>query len=212
METRNSKEQQELLQERVSNDELHELLERLGQAELGGPEAPTVGAIVEATGASPVEIGRLLGQIRQEQFEKRFSDTFQDHEHRIEKLESRPVERNRVTYNEEFDEEQREILQEYADREVARRKTGPLVLFLLLVLGLIIIAVANSGTTGHSPNYGPGVTGFGTEDPRTGTRVERTMDGRYLVHNRDGTQRPATADEASQLDAEEAMLHAERRR
>jgi hypothetical protein len=211
VETHNSREQRELLQEHVTDAELRELLERLGKAEMGGPEEATVGAIVEATGASPVEVGRILSQVRQEQYEQRFAETFDDHEERIEKLESVPVTRTR-TYREEFDPEHREILKEYAERTALEKRTRPYMLLIMIALALIVLAVVNSPRGEQDSNVvPPGAAGFGQEDPTTGKRVERGMDGTYSVHTRDGAVRPATADEVRELDTAEALLNSQRR-
>jgi hypothetical protein len=118
VESQYSNEQKELLAERLSAIEVSELLERLGNASLGGPEESTVGAVIEATGASPLEVGRLLAEIRQENLERRFSETFDDHEDRIERLELTGV---RKTQMREFDPEKRQILEELAAVEQRKR-------------------------------------------------------------------------------------------
>lgn len=78
-----------LLAEPLGEAEVRELLERLGQAEFGGDERATVGAVIEATGADPVQIARFLAEIRGKALEERFKSAFDDHETRIDRLEER---------------------------------------------------------------------------------------------------------------------------
>jgi len=54
----------DLLSERLNADELRTLLERLQTHEAAAAAMPTVGAVVEATGADPTLIARLLADIR----------------------------------------------------------------------------------------------------------------------------------------------------
>lgn len=78
-----------LLQETVSDDELRIILDRLGHEEFGDDPATTVQDIVEGTGADPVVIGRILADVRKEEFEKRFGLQLQKHEQRIDEHEER---------------------------------------------------------------------------------------------------------------------------
>lgn len=77
------------MRETVSDDELRIILERLGQEEFGGEPATTVQDIVEGTGADPIMIGRILADVRKEEFEKRFGLQLKHHEQRIEEHEER---------------------------------------------------------------------------------------------------------------------------
>jgi hypothetical protein len=79
----------ELLAEPLTDEEVRDLLERLGSKEFGGPENATVNSVVEATGASVATVGNLLAQIRKEDFEERFGLRLDHHESRIETLEER---------------------------------------------------------------------------------------------------------------------------
>src|SRR6476659_6924458 len=80
---------EQLRAESLTDQEVHELLERLGAKEFGGAENATIGAVAEATGNEPEAIGRLLAEIRKEDFEKRFGLQLGEHEARIETLEER---------------------------------------------------------------------------------------------------------------------------
>ncbi len=64
--------EQLLLEQEVTNEELHEILRRLGEQEFALSGQSRVGDIVEATGASPRTIGMILGNIRKEDWEERF--------------------------------------------------------------------------------------------------------------------------------------------
>lgn len=79
----------DLLAEPLSDAEVQTLLERLGAHEFGGPETATLGAVVEATGSDAATVGRLLAEVRKEDFEKRFGLELKDHGRRIESLEER---------------------------------------------------------------------------------------------------------------------------
>ncbi len=78
---------EDLLSEQMSDAEVRTLLERLGSKEFGGSESATVGAVVEATGTDVEIVGRLLAEIRKENFEKRFGLQLKDHGRRIDTLE-----------------------------------------------------------------------------------------------------------------------------
>ncbi len=63
---------EELLAEEVTDAELREILDRLGQDEFGGSGQSRVGDIVELTGIPPEAIGRILADIRKDEWERRF--------------------------------------------------------------------------------------------------------------------------------------------
>jgi hypothetical protein len=203
VESQYSNEQNELLGERLSDAEVRELLERLGDESLGGPEEPTVGAVIEATGASPLEVGRLLAEIRQESLERRFSETFDDHEGRIEKLELTGV---RTSQAREFDPEKRQILEELAAVEQRKRSGGPIGVVLILV-ALLAMGVFLTNTSQAVRRVSP--SGFGMTDPQTGVEMSRTMNGAYRVQGPNGLNREATPEERSQIDAMEMMSRSE---
>lgn len=77
----------ELLNETVTDAELREILDRIGHAEFDGNTQTTVRDIVEGTSADPMLVARLLGEIRKEDWEKKFGQRIDEHEDRIEKLE-----------------------------------------------------------------------------------------------------------------------------
>ncbi len=80
--------EQELLAEQVTDAEVRLIMERLSFEQFECPNA-TVGAVVEATGATPITIARILGQIRKTAFEERFNETFLVHEERLDHLEDK---------------------------------------------------------------------------------------------------------------------------
>jgi hypothetical protein len=202
VESQYSDDQNELLSECLSEAEVRELLERLGDASLGGPEEPTVGAVVDATGASPLEVGRLLAAMRQESLERRFCETFENHEDRIEKLELTGPRTGQIR---EFDPEKRQILEDLAAVEQRNRSGGPLGVILML-LALLAMGAFLSNTTRSGPRTPP--TGFGMIDPQTGVEMSRTMNGAYRVQGPNGLNREATPEERSQIDGAEMMLGA----
>ena len=76
-----------LAREELTPAELRALLERIGQAELGGSDAPTVGAVAEATGKAALEVGEMLASLRGEDFRRRFEHVLSNHEGRLRRLE-----------------------------------------------------------------------------------------------------------------------------
>jgi hypothetical protein len=80
---------QNLLDEELTKDELSEVLRRLGRWELGGSESSTIRDVAEATSADPQAIGRLLADIRKENFEEKYGLKIEEHEERIERLENK---------------------------------------------------------------------------------------------------------------------------
>jgi len=79
----------ELLQQTVSDAELREILERIGHEEFNGNPLTTIQDIAEGTSAEPAAIGRILGEIRKEDWEKKFGLELKDHARRIITLEAK---------------------------------------------------------------------------------------------------------------------------
>lgn len=73
-----------LLNEEVQDAEVREILERLAARDLGGSELATVGALCEATGATPQLVARLLAEIRQTNLDEKFGAILDDHEAALE--------------------------------------------------------------------------------------------------------------------------------
>ncbi len=79
----------ELLQQTVTDAELREILERIGHEEFNGNPLTTIQDIAEGTSADPAAIGRILGEIRKEDWEQRFGLELKDHAKRIITLEAK---------------------------------------------------------------------------------------------------------------------------
>lgn len=77
----------DLLTQEISDEELKELLRRLGEIEFAWNPKTSIKDVVEATSADPLLIGRLLADIRKEDWEERFGLQVDDHEDRIERIE-----------------------------------------------------------------------------------------------------------------------------
>jgi len=77
----------ELLTQEITDDELKELLTRLGEIEFAWNPKTSIKDVVEATSADPLLIGRLLADIRKEDWEERFGLQVDDHEDRLERIE-----------------------------------------------------------------------------------------------------------------------------
>ncbi len=74
---------EELAAQELTPTELRSLLERIGRQEFGGSDAPTVGAVAETTGLSPLEVGQLLADLRGVAFQERFGALLANHEQRL---------------------------------------------------------------------------------------------------------------------------------
>ncbi len=79
--------EEQLLAEHLDDVEVRQVLERLSFEQFVFETGATVGAVVEATGATPLTIARIVGEIRKTSFEARFQQTFGRHDRRIEALE-----------------------------------------------------------------------------------------------------------------------------
>lgn len=79
---------EELAAQELTAAELRNLLERIGKTELGS-DAPTVGAVAEATGLTAAEVGHLLADLRGVSFQERFGNVLNDHEGRIRLIEKK---------------------------------------------------------------------------------------------------------------------------
>lgn len=62
---------EEILREPLSKSEVGQLLARYGAHEFAPPDVPTLGAVVEATGADPIALAQMLAEIRGETFAQR---------------------------------------------------------------------------------------------------------------------------------------------
>jgi len=78
----------ELLSQEVTDEELRKLLERLGEIEFAWSPRTTVGDVVEATASDPLTLGRLLANIRKEDWEERFGLRLSDVENRVARIEN----------------------------------------------------------------------------------------------------------------------------
>lgn len=79
---------EELAAQELTAAELRTLLKRIGKAEFGS-DAPTVGAVAEATGLTAAEVGHLLADLRGASFQARFGTVLNDHEGRIRFIEKK---------------------------------------------------------------------------------------------------------------------------
>jgi hypothetical protein len=133
--------EEKLADQPVTDLELKEILRRLGELESCVNALPTIGDISEATSREPAEIGRLLALIRKEAWEDRFGIRIEDHEQRLEQIESRlnptvaspPVQ---YVYS-PISEKQRIQLQYLIEKD---RSKSPALLIVGLVLAAAIIA------------------------------------------------------------------------
>lgn len=166
------------LAERISDNELREILQRLGEAEFGGDERATVGAVVEATGADAATILRFLGEIRQRSLDDQ-RKAMTAMERRVARLESRPAEvPTHVVYR------------EAEARSEGSKAVSTAFVFALVCIALILFLIVLSSPPRHS--FTEGAT-YSTE-VHDGTLV-LGPDGEPKVKLRDGGTRQPTSEE-----------------
>ena len=186
----------ELQSEPLSDQEVHELLDRLGAKEFGGSEQATIGAVAEATGSDAVTIGRLLAEIRKEDFEKRFGLQLGEHEARLETLEERTDRIQRAERTAEqtvrakpMDPYAEAAIERLAEREQRRQEMRPYAIVLAIIMFIVFIAmIGNKNSRYSSPGRSVSVeVGDG----------QLTMDehGDMWVQKPDGTRRNPTDEE-----------------
>jgi hypothetical protein len=151
----------ELRQQEITDAELRELLERLGQEEMGGSGLSRVGDVVEATGASSQVIGRMLADIRKDDWERRFG------------LRQEVVEKKVETHGRILSDHERRLTspggqtrtdEELYDAMLAERQRRHLpAAILALVVGfimvIVLISAIGSKNAERNSHYPP-------EDPR----------------------------------------------
>lgn len=146
--------QADLLAEPLSDAEVRTLLERLGSREFGGSEEATLGAVVEATGAEPALVGRLLAEIRKGEIEQKFGSQLQDHTERIETLEERTriAEVGSYVYATPLDRHQKIALDRLAEEERQKESRSSYgYVWVLLIAIIAITAMIVGGAKLDSP-------------------------------------------------------------
>lgn len=170
------------LAERVSDVELRQVLERLGEAQFGGDERATVGAVVEATGADAATVLRILGEIRAEAIEaQRIAMAAMDQ--RVSRLETQ----RRVS---SFDPESR-----YLETDFSESARGRASLIIALVTGALFLVfflgLARMSARPARPSFDPMIS-VSTDDGW----VSRDENGSLRVRRQDGTTRDVSAEES----------------
>jgi hypothetical protein len=193
----------ELLAEPLTDEEVRDLLERLGSKEFGGPEHATVGAVVEATGANPATIGNLLALIRKEDFEEKFGLKLEEHEERIDNLEdhARNAERTAgqkqayVSSKSQLDPYQQRALERLAKEERQREMMNPVAIVAAVVMVLYFIVSLGGQCDSKRKNEPYSSTSYQTSE---GT-VHLDSRGNSWVELKSGGIRAATEEELSPL-------------
>lgn len=166
----------ELLIQEITDDELKELLRRLGEIEFAWNPRTSIKDVVEATSADPLLIGRLLADIRKEDWEERFGLRVDDHEDRLERTEEEQRRTRRllnftsmartksIQHRAEMPtpavSSQTEDPEEYFESTVSKqmRYFGYAVVacFALGFLIFLAVTLVNALTSGHSNGLPPG--------------------------------------------------------
>jgi hypothetical protein len=195
----------DLLAEPLTDDEVRDLLERLGSKEFGGSDQATVGAVVEATGADVQTVGSLLAQIRKEDFQERFGLRLEEHEVRIDSLETkvrRPL--PHVRSEPQLDLYQERALERLANEERQREALRPIAAVCACVAALILL-VAVGGQCDSRRDAGPyWESSYAVSDGM----VHLNHRGESWVELKSGGRRPATNEEVAPL----YLLQAQRSR
>ena len=172
------------LAERVSDDELREILQRLGEADFGGDERATVGVVVEVTGVDLATVLRLLGEIRQRDLDAH-REALAAVESRVARLESRPIPPSRVVYRER--EEPSE----------SSKAVGAIALLLSVFVAWTVYLAASQS----SPAQGAIIDGAAISNDVGDGTLTFGPDGQVVVLLRGGGTRPITHEEKARADA-----------
>jgi hypothetical protein len=165
------------LEERLSAEELREVLLVLGEADVGGDERATVGALVEATGADVATVLRILGEVRHRAIQSQRT-SLEEVERRVRQLEERHAGSISSDQGCLVDED---------DRTFAKMAA---VLVAVVVFLLFAVVVAGNHRAMKPRADGPTYS-FEVAD---GT-VTMYNDLSVEVIRKDGTKRPPTSDE-----------------
>lgn len=182
----------DLLSQEITDEELRDLLTRLGEIEFAWSPRTTLKDVVEATSADPVVIGRLLAEIRKEDWEERFGLRLDSVEDRVTQIENHgPNEQLRCSHQILLAAEEVEELRQLADERRREKTVGIVAVLIILPILLIIGLIASSGqpvgthNVPYSPRFSVGSEGKETYYDQKGD----------IVTNDHGNIRPATNDE-----------------
>jgi len=193
----------ELLAEPLTDEEVRDLLERLGSKEFGGSEHSTVNSVVEATGASVETVGNLLALIRKEDFEEKFGLKLEEHEERIDTLENHARQAVRAAYGQKtygrrdphLDPYQQRALERLAEEERQREALGPIAAVVACVIVLVFLVVMG-GQCDSNRNRAPD---WSSSYRITDGTVHLNSNGESWVELKSGGRRPATDQEVAPL-------------
>lgn len=153
-----------------------------------------MGAISEATGATPVAIGRMLAEIRQENLHERFGRKIETHETKISTLEQR-TERLARARREHIDPEVAREIEEVARERIRKRQQAPYAIGIIFILGVILL----SGICSKSQPFAvsPYPVGSRTVSTDIGNGEQLTVNerGDVWVKTKDGGRRQPTEKE-----------------
>jgi hypothetical protein len=143
-----------LVAEELTSEEVRDLLERLNAQDMGGSENATVGSVVEATGSDPLTVGRLLAEIRKEDFEERFGLKLDEHGARIDSLEGRLKSVHKpVRSSQPLDHYQQVALDRLAEQERQRETMKPVAIVIIAIA--IMLALLLFLAAGQQPPVTP---------------------------------------------------------
>ncbi|MBX3119823.1 MAG: hypothetical protein KF784_12210 [Fimbriimonadaceae bacterium] len=157
IEQQSSPEYLALLAEEMSQEELRILLKRLGEQEFGEPN-PTIGAVVEATGADALTVSKMLRAIRNENLDEKIEKALGPRDQKIENLQARThrVEQKVESMSKQppqttastkklslSDRRRREYIDEMIDKEERERISTFIILAFVVPLVLLLWAAAS---------------------------------------------------------------------
>ncbi len=182
----------DLLSQEITDEELRDLLEQLGEIEFAWSPKTTLKDVVEATSADPVVIGRLLAEIRKEDWEERFGLRLGSVENRVTQIENQqPKDPSQHSHQILLDSEEVEELRQLADERRREKAVGIVAVLIILPILLIIGLIASSGKPARTSNV-PYSPQFSVGSDGKETYYDQKGD---IVTNDHGKIRPATDDE-----------------
>jgi hypothetical protein len=158
----------EVLREPVSEAESRQLLDRLAVSEFGGSGESTLGDVCEASGATPLVIGRMLAEIRGKTWEQLFGqklnalerklrthdDQLNDHGERISMIGDQLGVKIKSKRELEIEKEIRTL----AENSISDRRNGYWGLLVALVVLFYVFVIMPGRTTAKSPDTAPPIS------------------------------------------------------
>lgn len=186
-----------LRNERLTVEEVREILQRLACKEFGGSELATIGSVSEASNTSTESIARILADIRQielkELFGKRLAQhesILEEHSEKIQRIERSP------TRSHNFNEEVSDELVRMAEQRIRARNSEQILATILVtisILAFVFLYFSSNVTRQSNPALEPKWTSSTTT--KDGHTITTDQSGNVWVTEKSGIQRPPNKSE-----------------